>query len=134
MSEAIEKQHLPGSEPTSRDKILAQVVILATFATSARLIQENELAVMLEAFRLSLAEIQTDQLIDALDLTIKARISSGNTYPISPIEIASRWKRGAEVTSNANLTNCTHCNNTRVKVIRRPNERPVIENCHFCNS
>lgn len=129
-TQLTEKGALPNLGTSLREQTIGQLITFATFATSARLIQENELTVMKAVFTAVLTEIETENLLPALDLTIKARIASGNTYPITPIEIASRWaKRGTEIS----LPTCSQCTNGFV-VIRKPNERPEVVPCEVCNA
>ena len=131
MNETVttEKGALPDSEPLLREKRINQLITFATFATSARLIQENELTVMQSVYGIVLTNIPTDELIPAVNLTISARIASGNTYPITPIEIASRWNRR---TTEVATTSCSHCEHGFI-AIRKPGERPEVIPCPHCN-
>lgn len=88
---------------------------------------------MVEAYRMNLRALPDADILPAVEFTIKARIASGNTYPISPLEIASRWmRREKEVSSNE--AGCTSCNGAKVIVTRIPNERPIITSCRACQS
>lgn len=123
------------SENTSdRETLLARAAILATYTTSSRIIQENELAIMVEAYRMNFRALPDDDIIPAVELTIKARIAAGNTYPISPLEIASRWMRREKEAATDNEAVCTSCNGAKVIVTRIPNERPIITSCPACQS
>ena len=118
-------------EPISREDILTRVLITATLLTTAK-IQENEIEVMKAVYQTAFRAIPTEEIEPALEHTIKARIAGGNTYPIQPLEIVSRWiRRQTEAeTPEPVLTPCT-CHDGFV-VVRNPGKRPEVVPCPNC--